>query len=154
MSDIDYDALRGGDGGLPEDGLHRAYLARAALAETSRGSMLVTEWQTTTNPPSYWQTWFGFNGQRLRFTQELLDALGIDRGKLMDDDALQAALDSVQGTVYQIRTERWGDSGVNTYVLDSTAQAQLTDVPIETEDLPVAGVAASAAAAEDDDIPF
>src|SRR5881409_359570 len=50
-------ALGGQSGGEPADGTHNAYLLRAALVETSKGSALVTEWQTMDEPRYYWTTW-------------------------------------------------------------------------------------------------
>lgn len=166
MTSIDYDALRGQSGGDPLDGIHEAYLMRAALVDTSQGSRLVTEWQTFNEPRYYWTTWFGFEGNRLQFTQEFLDALGIDRATLMNDDAFESELSKVQGTVYQVRTEA-GAAWINTYVEDAAQVAAQTDLPIDTADLPPtppppgaptpAGVGAGTqnqSPADDDDIPF
>lgn len=129
MSPIDYTALSGqGSGGDPPDGLHNASLMRAALVETSKGTSLVTEWQTWSEPRYYWTTWFGFEGQRLSFTQDFLDAAGIDRSQVTNDTAFSAALSEIQGRAYQVRTQA-GASWVNTYV-------ESPDVPIDSAGLP------------------
>ena len=163
MTTIDYDQLRGESGGDPPDGMHSAYLARAALVSTRNGDKLVTEWQTT-DPPHYWSTWFGFDGQQMKFTQEFLDSLGVDRPSVTNDDALEAALNECIGTVYTVRTEA-GAAWVNTYVEDTVEAAQ-TDLPIDTADLPPSppppgaptpagvGVGAQDQLPADDDIPF
>jgi hypothetical protein len=154
VSDIDYDLLRGQVGGDPPDGLHSAYLMRAALVNTSSGTRLVTEWQTSGDESYYWTTWFGFDGNRLGFTQDFLDGLGVDRSKVTDDDAFEQTLADVQGTVYTVRTAAWS-GGVNTYVEETPApppgQTSFGDVPI---DMPAQEAVAAASQTSDDDIPF
>lgn len=160
MSPIDFDALRGETGGDPPDGMHSAYLARASLVSTRNGDKLVTEWQTS-DPPYYWTTWFGFDGQQMKFTQEFLDSLGVDRAQITDDEALEESLNELVGTVFSVRTDA-GAAWVNTYVEEATptAQTSLDDVPIDTGELPTAAPATVAASADtsddeaDRDIPF
>lgn len=154
MTSIDYNLLSGQSGGDPEDGIHTARLLRAALVETSRGTSLVTEWQTLQDPLYYWTTWFGFEANRISFTQEFLDAVGIDRSKMTDDGAFEMALSEVEGNTYEVRTQA-GASWVNTYVQEPVTP----DVPIDTGGLPeptsepvMAGGGSTDAA--DDDIPF
>jgi hypothetical protein len=155
MTGIDYDALRGQSGGEPPDGLHTAYLMRAELVETSRGDRMVTEWQTMSEPRYYWTTWFGFDGQRLSFTQEFLDALGVDRNRITDDALLEQALSNCVGLEYEVRTDA-GASWVNTYVEGAVSP----DVPIDTTGLgqatpaPQEPVTVPAGAVSDEDIPF
>ena len=79
----------------PPDGIHAAYLARAALVETSKGDSLVTEWQSVGDNPYYWTSWFSFEGSRITFTQEFLESVGIRYTDITDDDAMEAALASV-----------------------------------------------------------
>ena len=160
MTTIDYEALRGASGGEPLDGIHTAYLVRAELVETAKGPALVTEWQTQRDPRYYWTTWFGFDGNRLRFTQEFLDSLGVDRSHITDDELFEQALYNAVGREYQVRTNA-GATWVNTYVLDDAAVQQATDAPIDTSDLPApssstpsAGVGVQASLDDDDDIPF
>ena len=165
MTTIDYDQLRGEVGGDPPDGMHSAYLARAALLSTRNGDKLITEWQTS-DPPYYWNTWFGFDGQQMKFTQDFLDSIGVDRASITDDESLEDALGQCVGEVYSVRTEA-GAAWVNTYVEEATptAQTSLDDVPLATEGLPTAApataaaepVAVAAATSDDDadrDIPF
>lgn len=152
MTNINYDLLRGESGGEPPDGIHQAYLARAALVETSKGDALVTEWQTVGDSPYYWTTWFSFEGRRMGFTQDFLDSVGIGRANLTDDDALEAALHAITGNRFQVRTQA-GAAWINTYVEDSPQQQLVEpDVPIDAVEPTPEPVAAAAAA--DDDIPF
>jgi hypothetical protein len=160
MTTIDYDALRGASGGEPLDGIHTAYLMRAELVETAKGPALVSEWQTMREPRYYWTTWFGFEGTRLKFTQEFLDSLGVDRAHITDDELFENALRGVVGTEYQVRTEA-GGSWVNTYVIDKAEVQRSMDAPIDTSGLPqqteMVGrepVAAGIGVPDDDDIPF
>jgi hypothetical protein len=150
MTSIDYNLLSGQSGGDPEDGIHTARLLRAALVETSRGTSLVTEWQTA---DAYWTTWFGFEANRISFTQEFLDAVGIDRSKMTDDGAFEMALSQVEGNTYEVRTQT-GASWVNTYVQEPVTP----DVPIDTGGLPeVEPVTAGGGRSNDpadDNIPF
>jgi hypothetical protein len=111
--------------------LHDAYLMRARLQTGSR-DFIVTEWQVG---GFYWESLNGFEGARMRFTQDLLDGLGIDRRTLTDDDRLEAALAACQGSRYRVRVERNG-SFVNTYVEGDAMQAQLGDIPADTSGLP------------------
>ena len=78
----DYDMLRGETGGLPPDGVHDAYLDRAALVDTRSGEMIVTEWRTVGDPLYMWTCWFGLSGQRLGFALDFLDQIGVDRADL------------------------------------------------------------------------
>jgi hypothetical protein len=154
MSDIDYDLLRSNSGGDPPDGVRPAYLARAQLVDTSGGSRLVTEWQSTGEGPAYyWTTWFGFEGNRIAFTQDFLDALGCDRTQITSDDAFEEALAEVTGTVYTVRTSAWS-GGVNTYVEEASAQTTLDDIPADTAGLPEAEFEPVTVPPDDDDIPF
>lgn len=150
MSDIDYNALRGAIGGDPPDGTHQAYLARAALVDTSSGTKLVSEWQVTGMTPYYWASWHGFAPTRMNVTQEYLDALGVDRSKITDDDAFTDELLRITGKTYTVRTSAWS-GGVNTYVEETSipAQAELTDIPVDAEP-----VAVGVAVGDEDDIPF
>lgn len=158
----DYDALRGETGGLPPDGLHDAWLDRAALVDTRNGEMLVTEWRSTGDPLYMWSTWFGFEGQRLSFTLDFLDSLGIDRSGLADVNGkrLEDALDDRLGTVYAVRTAQWGNGGgVNVTIEDSAQQTLDVAASEVTEDLPVdaPGDPVEVGAGtdpDDDDIPF
>lgn len=155
MSNINYDQLRGGEtAGDPPDGQHDAALVRASIVDTrSGGSALVTEWQVSRPTPYYWTTWFGFEANRLSVTQDFLDALGIDRSGITDDEKFEAALSQVTGTVYRVRTEAWS-GGVNTYPEKGVTpgQTSLADVPIASGDLPEPQPVASNTS--DDDIPF
>jgi hypothetical protein len=163
---IDYDALRGATGGPPPDGEHDAYLDRAALVDTRNGSMLVTEWKTRGEEFYAWTTWFGFEGQRMGFTQDFLDQLGIDRSTLTSDDALTDALEARVGLLYRCATEAWGSAGgINVEVLGEAGQQRLdsrADAPIDTgglgpteyERVGAEHVEVGAGAADDDDIPF
>lgn len=157
MTDIDYDALRGETGGDPPDGMHDASLVRAAIVETQNGTRLVTEWQISHPTPYYWTAWHGFDGQRLNWTQEYLDGLGVDRATITDDDALTEQLENVTGIVYEVRVQS-KNGFLNTYVEGPAAARQESlDLPIATDDLPPAGVASAAAPTTDpadDDIPF
>jgi hypothetical protein len=143
-SNIDYDALRGGAGGDPPDGTHEAQLVRAKLVDTEKGTRLVTEWQTTGATPYYWATWFGFDGARLGFAQEFLDAIGADRSQITDDEAFEAALEGLAYQTYVVRTAAWS-GGVNTYITEARDVAP---------DVPIAEVEPVAVAAADNAIPF
>ena len=167
MSSIDYDLLRGEAGGEPPAGLYDAYLMRAALVTTDKGTSLVAEWQTLSGTGYYWTAWFGFTPQRMQFTQEFLDGVGIDRHTLTDDERFEQELSQIQGSVYQVRVES-KNGYLNTFVLDSAqVQQQLSDIPADVSDLPSsapppgpaptpvgAGVGAQQALPADDDIPF
>jgi len=158
MSDIDFGLLRGQEnaGGEPPDGQRAAMLVRADIVDTSKGSMLITEWQTSGGPtPYYWQTWFGFTPTRISVTQELLDGLGIDRASVTDDDAFEAQLHAVTGRTYTVTTSRWAN-GVNTYIDErSPTRPQSEELPIDTAGVPAAAVAAAGTnQTVDDDIPF
>jgi hypothetical protein len=136
VSSINYGKLGGNpDETLPPEGLHDAYLIAARL-QTGSQDFIVTEWQSGL---FYWETLFGFTGGRIRFTQDALDGLGINRAKITDDDALSAALDDVRGSQFRVRVERNGNF-VNTYiegdVLGQAALASLGDAPIDTAGLP------------------
>lgn len=149
---IDWDALRGAAAEVPPNGIHKAYLDRASIVDTSGGEKLVTDWKTSgaSGAPLYaWTTWFGLSGQALGFTQAFLDAIGVDRSKLMDYAGFDAALAAAVGIEYDVETKRWGDrgDGVNVTVLATQTQQQLADVPIEPVTVPSTPV-------DDDDIPF
>lgn len=149
----DYEALRGETGGLPPDGLHDAYLDRAALVDTRSGEMIVTEWRTVGDPLYMWTCWFGLSGQRLGFALDFLDQIGVDRADLADVDGsrLEDALDARIGLVFAVRTKRWGEGGnggVNVEVEGEQNQQSL-DLPHD----PVEPVAV-AAGDDEDDIPF
>jgi hypothetical protein len=136
VSSINYEQLASGGGTEPPDGLHDAYLMRARL-QTGNQDFVVTEWQAGA---FYWETLYGFTPQRLQFTQDMLDGLGIDRAKITDDDALEMALADAQGSRYRVRVERNGRF-VNTYIeggstVQPSAQASFADVPIDTSGLP------------------
>lgn len=158
MSTIDYDALRGETGGDPPDGIHEVWLARAALVSTRKGPALVTEWQTVGDPPYYWSTWFGFEPNRMQFTQAFLDSVHIDRAKVTDDDAFEEELHRITGQQFRVRTKA-GASWVNTDVLDANL---LDDLPVDTSDLPApqappterAGVGVQGKLDDDNTIPF
>ena len=157
MSNINYAQLAGGGGTTPPDGLHDAYLMRARL-QSGAQDFIVTEWQSGS---FYWETLYGFTANRIRFAQDALDGLGIDRSKTMDDDALEAALYRVQGSQFQVRTEVNGNF-VNTYI-EGPAQASFDDMPADTSGLPdvspppaqeVLVGSPPSGEPEDDDIPF
>jgi hypothetical protein len=161
VSSINYAQLAGGGNVTPPDGLHNAYLMRARL-QTGAQDFLVTEWQAGT---FYWETLYGFTANRIRFAQDALDGLGIDRSKITNDDALEDALYRVQGGQFQVRTEVNGNF-VNTYV-EGPVSARFEDMPADTSGLPDVSappaqpaqaplpVGAPAAAEDDeDDIPF
>jgi hypothetical protein len=174
MSDIDYDLLSGSAGGDPPEGWKGpAKLIRAARA--GNPTALVTEWSSAGgDPPYYWTTWFGFSATRIAVTQELLDALGVDRAKIVAgrsqeerDEALDSELYFAVDKVYDVRVDHWA-KGVNTYVDGRSiepraiaappAQTTLGDeIPVDGEDLPPVEVGVGATAAsepDDDDIPF
>jgi hypothetical protein len=132
VSSINYGALAGGESTQPPDGLHDAYLTRARL-QTGQQDFVATEWQVGAY---WWETLYGFTPQRLPFTQDMLDGLGIDRAKLTDDDALEAALNAAQGSQYRVRVETNGRF-VNTYIEGAVAQRSFeTDIPADTSGLP------------------
>jgi hypothetical protein len=148
MSNIDYDQLSGGAGGDPPPGLHNATLVRAKLAlGTSSGDWLITEWQITGLTPYFWTVWHGFEGQKLSFTQDFLDALGVDRAQIMKGDSqderdvnFQAALDDVVNRDYQVEIKAWS-GGINTYVTgpaQAPDQTSLDELGTDTTDLPPA----------------
>ena len=158
MTDIDFDALRGTTGGDPPDGIYSARLQRAAIVETRNGTKLVSEWQVTDPGPYYWSVWHGFAGQAMSFTQDYLDGLGVDRSKLTDEDAFETELSRVIGREFEVRTEA-GAAWINTFIegpATGTGQTSLDDVPVDTSDLPPAGVGANGDPRDpdDDDIPF
>lgn len=119
MSSINYGALAGGESTQPPNGMHRAYLMRARL-QTGAQDFIVTEWQAG---PYWWETLYGFTPQRLQFTQDALDGLGIDRAKITDDDALEDALALAQGSEYRVRVEVNGRF-TNTYVEGAAVAGQ------------------------------
>lgn len=136
VSSINYGQLAGATAEGPSDGLHTAFLMRARL-QTGAQDFIVTEWQVG---DAYWETLYGFTPQRMPFTQDMLDGLGIDRAKLTDDDALEVALAEAQGQQYRVRVEHNGRF-VNTYIeggstVQSSAQASFADVPIDATGLP------------------
>ena len=150
MTNINYDLLRGERGGEPPDGIHAAYLAAARLVETDKGDALVTEWQTVGDEPYYWTTWFGFAANRIAFTQEFLESVGIKYADISDDDAMEAALAVITGNRFQVRTKA-GAAWINTFVQGPQLgqQQQLEpDVPVDT-----AGLDAEPVTVPDDDPP-
>jgi hypothetical protein len=165
-SDIDYGLLGGEQNrepSEPPEGTYQATLVVAKVVETSRGTALVTEWSTETEPPYYWTAWFGFAANRIAITNELLDGIGVDRAAIVRggtqeqrDEELTRQLWAATNKVYAIEVTRWS-GGVNTKVIVapevSPDQTQMWDAPISTEGLPAAGVGA-AGHSEDDDIPF
>jgi hypothetical protein len=150
---IDWEALRGAAADTPPNGVHRAYLDRASVVDTSNGEKLVTEWKTSgADGPLYaWTTWFGLAGQALGFTQTFLDSIGVDRSQITDYASFDIALDRAVGIEYEVETKRWGDrgDGVNVTVLGGAKerQQQLVDAPTEPVTVPSTD-------ADDDDIPF
>lgn len=155
MSPVDYDALREGvSTGVPDNGTHTARLERAALIETDKGSNLITEWS---EDGLWWTSWNRFDAQGMSYTQELLDALGVDRSKITNDDEFEEALSHPVGHLWLVRTDaKQGSRGdkwfINTYV-DGRAVPTQTDLPIDTEGLPPV-VDASADDQDDADVPF
>jgi hypothetical protein len=157
-----YESLRGETGGMPPDGVHDAYLDRAALVDTRNGEALVTEWRTVSDPLYMWATWFRFEGQGLRFTLDFLDAIGIDRSGLADvsGSRLEDALDARIGLVFAVRTKRWGTDGggVNVDVIESgNGSDPAADPAQESLDLPHEPVEAEPVGVvgdDDDEIPF
>jgi hypothetical protein len=117
--------------------------------------MLVTEWKTRGEDFYAWTTWFGFEGQRMAFTQDFLDQLGVDRSSITDDDALTDALEARIGLLYRCATSAWGSGGgINVELLGRAGQQRLTaDVPIDESDVVRETVPPSGDPA-DDDIPF
>jgi len=163
---IDFAALRGEDdaatAGVPTDGDHAARLERAVLHDGDRGTQLITEWSDERN--LMWTSWNRFDGQGLKYTQELLDGLGVDRQSVMDDAQLAQELAAVEGRHYRVRTQsKQGRNGdrwfTNTYV-DGPAVPVEPDVPVDTRGLPAESPAVTTAdyAAQDlfgdEDIPF
>ena len=159
MSSINYAALAGG-GTEPPEGMHDAYLIRARL-QIGQRDFVVTEWQAG---PFYWETLFGFEGQRMQFTQDALDGLGIDRSTVTNDDELEAELARVQGSQFRVRVTRNGRF-VNTDIVGAaTRPAQTppaqTDIPLPDVSAPPEPAQASLVgpngASDDDleDIPF
>lgn len=167
---IDYDQLSPDtpDPTEPPAGIHDALLQRASLVDTSNGQSIVTEW---TAERWWWTAWFGFEPNRLRWTIEFLDAVGLDRRAIAnarDDTVFQQMLDGIVGDTFRVQIERKGKY-TNTYVLTplTSRQQQLeeTDVPIDVGGLPepvaaarepqTAAVGAAASApVDDEDIPF
>jgi hypothetical protein len=162
MPDIDYGQLQDGGGTEPPDGVHEAALVRAKLVDTRNGTKLVTEWQGT-RQSYYWTTWFGFDGQQMRFTGDFLDGIGLANGQWrkiqLDDERLELELSECIGTVYRVETKA-GASWINVDVLGTADDPALTrlddDLGTDTSDLPPVPVpgGGTAPAAEDDDIPF
>ena len=91
-TDINYAALQGGGGGVPPDGTYTAHLVAARLLDIS-GGRLVTEWQAGEYS---WESWNRFDTTGMRWTQDFLDGLGVDRSKTTDDDMLELELDRVR----------------------------------------------------------
>jgi hypothetical protein len=163
VTDIDYDQLRASGGGDPPPGSYDAALVRAALVGSP--TQLVTEWQISYPEPYYWTAWFGFEGRRLAFTQDFLDAIELADGQwrsiVSDDDQFEEALGEAVGTVYRVRVDEWS-GGVNTYVDGPAAnvQEELPEVPIDVEELPPPPApespqpVAAGRTSDDDDIPF
>jgi len=150
---VDYEALRGtgsASAAVPDDGAHTARLDRAALVELDSGSRLVTEWSAD---GLAWTSWNRFDEKGMQYTQGLLDGLGVDRSTLTDDDALEAALSTVQGTTYLVTTKsqegRLGDRWFTTTYVDARAVAD-PDLVADTSDLPDA----QEALAVEGDVPF
>jgi hypothetical protein len=143
---IDYDVLSGErDLSAPPDGYCDAHLEHAKLVEGSSGDLLITEWS---DGEHYWTSFNGFSGNRLRFTQELLDGLGVDRKAVTSDEELEAELDRVTGGRFRVKTDsKEGQNGVfvNTYVEGKAAEVPIAEVD-QTEAVPVTG--------DDDDVPF
>jgi hypothetical protein len=137
MSGINYAQLAGGgESAQPPNGMHRAFLMRARL-QTGAQDFVVTEWQAG---PYWWETLYGFTASRIGFTQDALDGLGIDRAKITDDDALEAALYGAQGAEYRVRVEQNGRF-TNTYIEGAAAVGQPSfdsDIPADTSGLPAA----------------
>jgi len=161
MPDIDFDRLQSGGGTEPPDGVHEAALVVAKLVDTRNGTKIVTEWQGTRGD-FYWTTWFGFDGQQMRFTGDFLDAIGLADGQWrkiqLSDERLELELSNIVGTIYRVETKT-GAAWVNTDVLgtvDGTQPSLDDDLGTDTSDLPPVpvGSATTAPAAEDDDIPF
>ena len=150
MSDINFDLLRGSEVGLPPDGIHTADLIVAKVVDLESGSKLVTEWG---NPETnyYWTSWNAFAANRIVFTQELLDGLGVDRAKITDDSELAVELERVQGQTYQVRTSAWS-GGINTYI--EGRQQSLDDLGTDTEGLPEVGQAPTQPTLDDSPVPF
>ena len=135
MSGINYAQLAGGgESAQPPNGMHRAFLMRARL-QTGAQDFVVTEWQAGAY---WWETLYGFTASRIGFTQDALDGLGIDRAKITDDDALEAALYAAQGAEYRVRVEQNGRF-TNTYIEGAASVGQPSfdsDIPADTTGLP------------------
>jgi hypothetical protein len=153
MSSINYALLSGDDTQTtPPEGIHSAYLMAARL-QLGDNDFIVTEWQAGSY---WWETLFGFNARRMKFTQAFLDGLGINRKAVMDDDSMRLALAKAQGQVYSVRVERNGEY-VNTYIEDRQVPMTTSDAPADTRGLPPAGGVVESTAQPvpaDDDIPF
>ena len=80
---------------------------------------------------AWWDSWNRFDSSGMRYTQDLLDALGIDRFQVTDDDQMSEALHAAcEHNDYQVRTEskrgsRQGDRWfTSTYVEARPAPAK------------------------------
>lgn len=139
----DFDALARDGGGDPPAGIHVAWLNRCELKDTRNGEKVLCEWQTDDEPPYSWTSWSGFSPQALIFTQELMDALGIDRAAIAaaddKDEAFADALHEATGKQYNLRIEVNANGYLNTYVMTAADLEKETDVSIDTEGLPVPG---------------
>jgi hypothetical protein len=147
----------------PPPGIFDAILQRADVVETNSGSAIVTEWTAASAGSSYWWTaWFGFDTNRLKFTIDFLDAVGLDRRRIAQeasDEALKQMLSGIVGDTYRVKIERKG-AYTNTYVLAELNSRQQTleveqpvgpDAPIDTRELPEPVPVPSE---DDDPIPF
>lgn len=160
---VNFAALRGDAPAAdhPADGLHVARLERAQLYDGDRGAQLITEWSDENN--LMWTSWNRFDGPGLKYTQDLLDGLGIDRSQVTEE-TFGRELARAEGGTYQVRTksregrDKWF---TDTYVeqpLEGRAQRS-SEIPADTRGLPdeERAVAPGGAAADlfgDDDIPF
>jgi hypothetical protein len=158
MSPIDYNLLRpdAEQSADPPDGVHDAILQRAAIASTRNGEAIVTEW--TADPHYWWTAWYGFDPGRIKFTNEWLDAVGLDRGAIAtakSDDAFQAMLDGISGDRFRLKIERSKSGFLNTYVLASLSSRQQSLMDTEP-DVPIDAPAPVTVPSDDDedDIPF
>jgi hypothetical protein len=157
---VDFDALRSETGsGVPDDGLHTARLERAAVIETDRGSRLITEWSDENN--LMWTSWNRFDASGLKFTQDLLDGLGVNRSQITEDN-FSDELAQMEGGTYQVRTDsKQGKQGdrwfTSTYIEQAIAgrQQTLADIPADSAGLPERDAApAGTDLFADDDVPF
>lgn len=166
MSPVDYDSLAADRGeGVPEDGSHIARLERAVVRETSSGTRMITEWSAD---GLYWECWSQLEGQGLKFAQEIIDGLGIDRSELAararagNEDALADELSYREGSTYTVTTKsrqvngRWFTDVYDVEAVQGVQQTLGADVPIDVSDMSPAAAAPQGALAgfDDDDIPF